>query len=311
MKTTHLLSIMLVIGSLAGLATLSGCDTIQADNENRSSARPDKLIIGLKPPEEGDRTLEQIQTITNYLSKKLGMEVEHLEVSNGAAMIEAMRANKIHLGSGGTFTYLVAADKARAEALVTTGTLDGEPNYYRSCLITYPGSGIRTIEDVIKKSGQITLSWAFPTSTSGHLVPRFFLQQRGIFPKDFKEILVATDHAASFFTVLSHKVDVAAVTYTTYQRFLKEGRFKEKDIHVVWLSEPITPSPVFVKRDLDAGLKKKIQQAYLDMPKEDPEAYRILRRQYSYNLKYIPVDDSFYEPFRDMANMVEGLELLD
>ncbi len=282
-----------------------GCQT---DNENTAGSAG-KIIIGMTPAENAERTFDKMQAVTDYFSRKLGMEVEHLQVSNSAAMIEAMRADKIDVGSGGTFTYLVAAEKAGAEAIVTAAAPDGSPNYYRSCLITNPGSGIRTLEDIKAKSKELTLSWAYPTSTSGHLVPRYFLQENGIVPEDFKEVFIATDHASSLFTVISRKVDVAAVSYTILTRYLQMERFKEEDIHIIWRSEPITPSPVFVRGNLAPDIKKKLQQAYVDMPKDDPETWKILRGQYSFDVIYIPVNDSLYQPFRDMANKIDGLGL--
>jgi phosphonate transport system substrate-binding protein len=284
---------------------MQGCDV---HSEAAEGGHPKKIIIGMTPSEDAERTYERMQVITRYFREKLGMEVEQLLVNNPAAMIEAMRANKIHVGSGGPFTYLVANQKAGAEALVMPATLDGEPNYYRSCLITSPKLGLNNLDDLKARAKDLTLAWAYPTSCSGHLVPRYYMQEAGIFPDDFKRVLIASNHASSFFTVISGKVDVAAVSYTTYKRYLDTGRFKEADVKVIWLSEPIPPSPVFIRNDLDENLKKRIQQAYVEMP-QDTLAWRVLRGQYAFEIEYRPTDDSVYEPLRQMANQIKGLTL--
>ena len=269
--------------------------------------KDNEVIIGISPSDDSERTLESMEVVTEYFRKQLNMEVSQLMVTNYSAMIEAMRAKKIHVGSGGAFTYLVAADKANAEAIITTGTPDGVPNYYRSCLITRANSPINNFEDLKKNSKSLTLSWAYPTSTSGHLVPRYEMQIRGIFPKDFKEVLTSTDHASAIFTMISGKVDVAAVALTGIERFLMEGRITKGDYKIIWQSEPLLPAPIFVRKDLDPVIKKKIQKAYIDMKKIDPAAWAVISKQYMNDIEYIEISDKDYQYFRDIANKIDDL----
>lgn len=277
--------------------------------DKQADSNPKKLRFGLLVAQETEQTFERMEILQAYFAQKLGREVEFLQMTNTSAIIEAMRAKKIDVATAGAFTYLVASKAFGAEAIATTTAADGNPRYYKSCLITNPQSKLRNIEDVIRNAKNITLSWAYPTSTSGHLVPRYYLQQRGVMPDDFKEVFTSTDHTATLFSVLSGKVDVAAVTYAIIDRFIKTGKLKEGDLRIIWESEPIAPSPVFVRNDLDAGLKKQIQQAYLDVAKSDPNAMKALQAQFIYNVSYMAVTDSFYQPLRNMANQIEGLTL--
>ncbi len=281
---------------------LLGCSNTENDTAKT-------LKIGVVIPEGGDQTLEKLDVMTRYFSRKLGMGVKQIQVSDNSAIIEAMRARKIDVGSAGAFTYLVASKNASAEAIITTATADGNPNYYNSAFITSSKSGITSIEEVLKAPKNYTLAWAYPTSTSGHLVPRYYLQQQGIMPDDFKEVFTSTDHAATVLSAVSGKVDMAAVMIATVEHFVETGRIKPTDYRVLWTSEPIAQGPVFVRKDMDRALKKKIQQAYLDMETEDTAAYNALRTQYNRGMKYIIVDDSHYQSLRDMANQIKGLEL--
>ncbi len=270
-------------------------------------SKKNQLVIGISPSSDAERTNERIDAITAYFSKELGMEVSHVLVSNPSAMIEAMRANKIHVGSGGPFTYLVAAEKAGAEAIVTTKVPEGHTDYYRTLFITQPNSPINNLEDLKRLSKQTTLSWAYPTSCSGHLVPRYVLQQHGIYPEDFKEVFTSTDHTSAIFTALSGKVDVAAVYKSGIHKFVTDGRIKESDFKIIWESEPLLASPTFVRKDLPEDLKKKIQNAYINMKKNSPETWQILRNQYSFEINYVPIHDTDYNVFRKMANEIKDL----
>lgn len=269
----------------------------------------EKLVIGISESNDGERNFEKIEAITSYFSKKLDMDVSHVLVSNSSAMIEAMRANKIDVGSGGPFTYLVAAKKANAEAIVTTQVPEGQPSYYRSCLIARPEVPVNDMASLKEKAGELTFSWAYPTSCSGHLVPRYNMQKHGIYPDQFKEVQVSSSHTSAIFTVLSGKVDVAAVYSTGLQRFVQEGRIKEDEFKIIWKSEPLLPSPVFVRKDVGSKLKKRIQDAYMDMKEDSPETWAILRNQYMLEVEYIRVSDKDYQHYRDMANEIEGLNL--
>ncbi|WP_040005255.1 phosphate/phosphite/phosphonate ABC transporter substrate-binding protein [Fibrisoma limi] len=295
----------LLVFVLAG-GLLAGCGR----SEDQSDSNPEKLRFGLLVAQETEQTYERLDVLTKYFAKQLGREVEFLQITTPSAMIEAMRARKIEVAGGtGAFTYLVASKVIGAEAIATTTAADGNVRYYKSCLITSPNSGLRSIDDVIKNAGNITLSWAYPTSTSGHLVPRYYLQKRGIKPQDFKEVFTSTDHTATLFSVASGKVDVAAIMYATLDRFMKTGKVKPGAVRVIWESEPIAPGPIFVRKDLDPALKKQIQLAYTNVAKADPDAMEALQSQFTYSMSYIPVTDSLYQSLRQMANQIEGLTL--
>lgn len=266
-----------------------------------------KILIGIGPSTDAERTNQRIEVITEYFKKQLGVDVGHVLVSNTNAMIEAMRANKIHVGSGGPFTYLVAADKAGAEAIVSTRTPDGHTDYYRSLLIARRDLPVNNLQDLKKHSKDITLSWAYPTSCSGHLVPRYYLQKEGIHQEDFKEIFTSTDHTSAIYTVKSGKVDVAAVYKSGVNKFVENGQLKEEDFKVIWESESLLASPVFVRGDLPNSLKNKIQQAYLNMKENSPKTWKVLRGQYTFEVEYYKVEDKDFDHYRKMANEIEDL----
>jgi phosphonate transport system substrate-binding protein len=291
--------LILLIGIL--LATI-GCSK-KSSNE--------KIIFGIGPSTDAEKTNYKIEVISKYFSEKLGVEVGHILVTNANAMIEAMRANKIDVGAGGPFTYLVAAKKAGAEAIITTQTPNGETDYYRALLITQKDSPINSMEDLKKYAKDITLSWAYPTSASGHLVPRYYLQKLGIYATDFKEVFTSTDHTSAIFTAISGKVDVAAVYKSGIEKFIRDGRITEDDFKIIWESESLLPSPTFVRSDLPEELKKKIQDAYLTMREDSPEAWSVFLGQYSFPVEYRAVSDKDYDYFRHMASEIEDLKLFE
>jgi phosphonate transport system substrate-binding protein len=67
------------------------------------------------------------------------------------------------------------------------------------------------------------------------------------------------------------------------------------------------PSPIFVRKDLDPVIKKKIQKAYIDMKKTDPAAWAVISKQYMNDIEYIEISDKDYQYFRDIANKIDDL----
>lgn len=289
---------LFVIASLMFFILFNSCS-------NREKG--DHLIIGIAPSADAEQTNQRVDALTNYLSEVLNMPVKHILITDPSAMIEAMRAKKIHMGSGGPFTYLIAAEKANAEAIITTDVLEGEISYYKTVFITQPDSPINSLADMKEKAGELSLSWAYPTSASGHLVPRYVLQQNGIYPEDFKEVFTSKDHTSAIFSGISGKVDVAAVYKTGIYKFLKDGRIKESDFKIIWESESLLSSPTFVRKDLDPDLKNRIQNAYLEMEDKAPDSWKDIQNQYPYPIRYIAVDDADYNQFRTIANEIKDL----
>lgn len=288
----------MIIGLLIGL--LTSC------HQEMEGGRPKELVFAISVPEDNERYQNKVNAVTTFLSQKLGMKVKAVEVTNGTAVIEAIKANKIHLGYAGTYSYLLAHEKAGVIPIVTTANLEGQP-YYHSCLVTFPGSGLNSLDDIKVKASETTLLWAYPSSTSGHLVPRYFLQQEGIYPADFKEVILASHHAASILNVASHKVDIAAIASNILEQHLAKGTIKAADIKIIWKSPPIIQGPVFVRKDLSEAFRKELQDAYLSMQEEAPELWEAYAAENALYIKYIPVRDKDFQEFRDMVNAIEDL----
>ncbi len=89
----------------------------------------------------------------------------------------------------------------------------------------------------------------------------------------------STNHVASALTLLSDKVDLAAVSDTALAALIHSGKIPAGAIRTLWVSPGIPEDPVAVRKDLPAAFKRELQQALLDMASEAPEAYRNMTRQ--------------------------------
>jgi phosphonate transport system substrate-binding protein len=271
------------------------------------------MAIGTENPESRANRVEVVQ---RYLESRLGIPVEITATTNYGGTIEAMRARKIDAASMGPFAYLIASEKAGAEAIASRGSIDGTAGEYGGTLAVAGDSPIRTIDEVVERSKTLTISFVDPASASGFLVERAYLDGRGIDPeRDFKKVVFSNNHTASALTLLAKKVDIAAISENTITTLLKRGKLKPADIRVLWKSPRIPNSPVAVRKDLPQDLKRKLQDALVDMARQAPEAYRSVQTtqqsQTSATASYVRIDDHTFDELRRMARGVKSVQLLD
>ncbi len=267
-----------------------------------AQANPKVLRLALIPAEDIDEMIRAFAPAKQYLEKELGMKIEEFKATDYTAVVEAMRSKKIDVAYFGPFSYVLAAKRANAKAIIGGSEGDGKLATYHSILITHKESGLKTMEDVKAKSKQLSLSFVDPASTSGHLIPRGGLESLGIqVDKHFKEIIFAGGHDASVLAVKARKVDIGATWEGGLQRVINKGLASKEEILILWKSAPIPRSPVAVRGDLDKALVQKIQQAFLDMPQKAPDAFKQFEGRWEKNKSYVKVSDQDYNYIRQIA----------
>jgi phosphonate transport system substrate-binding protein len=293
------------------LAVFTGCGNSVALDSN---GMPGKLVIaaytGGDNPEGVKKATGEIK---KYLSKELGMDVEYFYATDYTAVIEAIRAKKVHVATMSPFSYILASQTHDITPIVTMGE-GGKPHLYHSVIFTNYNTHINSIEDIKARSKSLTLCFADPASTSGHLIPRAYLVTQGLNPDSaFKQVIFAGTHPASILSVASGKIDIGCSTKEYGIDLLtRRGELKPGEVKVLWTSDPIVSSPVVVRNDLNKELVKKIQSLYLNMSKNAPDifaAYVKLYYAHPEKLSYMTVQDSMYNGLRKIAKGIKDLNI--
>jgi phosphonate transport system substrate-binding protein len=253
--------------------------------------------------------------IREYLQKQLHIPIEVVKVEGYASTIEAMRAEKIDISNFGPLAYIIAAQKAGAEAIVGRGYPDGTLGGYPSVIAVPKNSPIHSIEDMKAHAKDLVFAFSDPASTSGNLYPRVGLLQMGINPEqDFKKVIYAGSHIAAIMTVKSGKVDVGAYQGNFTKRLVEKGKMKPDDNRVIWTSEPIPNSCYAVRKALPEQLKKDIQAALLAIPTKDPELWAhltSLQGNINSGTVNVAVNDATYDRLRKYASQVKDFNFVE
>ena len=124
--------------------------------------------------------------------------------------------------------------------------------------------------------------------------------------------MFSTNHIASAMTLMTGKVDAAAMMETIPGRLIKRHALQEGDIRVLWVSPPLPSSPIVVRKGFSESFKRELQQALVDIPEKDPELWKTWPHSNNYpDPVLLPGDDSMFDALRTIARNVKNLSLLE
>ncbi|MGH8018935.1 MAG: phosphate/phosphite/phosphonate ABC transporter substrate-binding protein [Opitutaceae bacterium] len=302
------LSRMLAAGTALALA--SGCSRSE-DTPETTEANGSTLRVAFVPQRDREtRSRNAYRVLGRYIEHRLDRPVKVIELTDVTAALEGLRADKLDLCSFSPWPFLLAEQKAGAEALLVTGGPSGFPVDYHTVFIAHPDTGLRTMDDVKARSRELVFSFEEPVSTSGHLVPRAYMHDLGIDPEaDFKQVLFSPDSTVSILSIKARRIDVAAVSNTTLRRSLANGRIAPGDIVELCETPPVLSNVLCVRRELPEDLKAGLRRALLELPAASPGEWAQVARMYSNPVaKYLPATDAIIQPYRDMIRNVPGLQ---
>lgn len=216
------------------------------------------------------------------MEKATGLTVKSFYAPDYAGVIEAMRFNKIQVAWYGNKAAMEAVDRASGEVFAQVGYADGTWGYH-ALLITHKDTPYKTLDDVIKNGKNINFGIGDPNSTSGFLVPSYYIfAQRKIEARETFKTVRNASHGANIQAILAKQLDVATNNTEDMGRLEATKPELAKEIRVLWKS-PLIPSDPFVWRtDLDKDTKEKIRKFVLNYAKTNQAEKDVLKNIYNY-----------------------------
>ena len=224
------------------------------------------------PEEAATEQMRKFGPLANYLEKQLNVKVEFTPVSDYPAAVEALVNKKVDLAWLGGFTYVQA--NIRSGGKIVPLAQREEDTKFQSVFITKTDSGIKSLADMKGKQ----ISFGSQSSTSGHLMPRSFLLAANINPeKDFARIAYSGAHDATIASVVSGKVDAAALDITVWKKFVSENRVDTKAVDVFYTTPGYFNYNWSVHADMPQAMQDKVKAALLALSPSVPEQAEILK----------------------------------
>jgi len=265
-------------------AMLLASGLVQAQQVLRVSAIPDEAPTELQ---------RKFKPLGNYLEQKLGMKVEFVPVTDYAASVEGLVNNKLDMVWFGGFTFVQA--KVRSNGKVVPLVQREEDEKFRSVFITTDKS-INKLEDLKGK----TFAFGSESSTSGHLMPRYYLLAAKINPDaDMKRIAFSGAHDATVAAVAGGKVDAGALNISVWEKLVAQGKVDPKTVRVFYTTPGYYDYNWSVRSDMNPALRKKLSDAFLALNSNDPQGKEILELQRA--TRFIPTRAENYASIEKAA----------
>jgi phosphonate transport system substrate-binding protein len=246
------------------------------------------------PEEAATEQVRKFGPIVKYLESKLGTKVEFIPVTDYPAAVEALVNKQVDLVWFGGFTHVQA--NVRSGGKIIPIAQREEDTKFQSVFIAKTNSGIKSLNDLKGKQ----VSFGSASSTSGHLMPRSFLLAASIDPdKDFKRVAYSGAHDATIASVVSGKVDAAALDITVWNKFVSEKKVDTTDVNVFHTTPGYFNYNWSVHADMPAAMRERVTKAILDISPNDPAGKEILTLNRA--TKYVPTKAENYKGLETAA----------
>jgi phosphonate transport system substrate-binding protein len=262
--------------------------------DNPASPTPSLRILRVSaiPDEAPTELLRKFQPLGAYLEQQLGMKVEFVPVTDYAAVVEALAADRVDLAWLGGFTFVQARIKTgNAIPLVQRE----EDQKFTSVFIT-ADPAIKTLQDLKGKR----FVFGSVSSTSGHLMPRHFLLADSITPETFfKEVAFSGAHDATAAWVQAGKADAGVLSNSVWKKLAANNKIDNNKVHVFATTPSYFDYNWTVRGNLDPVVIKKLKAAFLALDSAKPEQKAILDLQAA--SRYVETSPENYQGIEQAA----------
>lgn len=274
----------------AGFALSLSASLTQAADVLRVSAIPDEAPTEL---------LRKFKPLGAYLEQQLGMKVEFVPVADYPAVVEALATDRLDLAWLGGFTFVQVRLKTGNAIPLVQREQDAQ---FTSKFIS-ANPDVKSLADLKGK----TFAFGSVSSTSGSLMPRYFMLQDGIKPETFfSRVGYSGAHDATAAWVQAGKVDGGVLNASVWDKLVAAGKVDTSKVKVFATTPTYYDYNWTVRGSLDPVLTEKIKAAFLALDPANPEHKAILDLQAA--SRFIETKPENYKGIEDAARAADLLK---
>ncbi len=270
------------------LRRLLACSALALGALASSASFAQVLRVSAIPDEAPTELQRKFKPLGDYLHKETGLEVQFTPVSDYAAVVEGLASQKIDLAWLGGFTFVQAKIRTSGGAVPIVQRAEDEK--FTSKFIVPIDSPAKTLGDLKGR----TFAFGAPSSTSGHLMPRYFLKREGIdADKDFKNVAYSGAHDATVAFVAAGRAEAGVLNASVWDKLVEAGNPNAARVRVLATTPTYFDYNWTVRPGLDAALTKKLQDAFLKLDPANPDHKEIMALQRA--SRFVPTKTSNYD----------------
>jgi phosphonate transport system substrate-binding protein len=282
MRRRRLSQLMLgvVVGSLLHPLLLHSSGMAAAPGKASASSLP-PLRLSAIPDQNPEKLNRLYPLITKVLSKQLGVPVRYVPMVDYPAAVSAFRTGDLDLVWFGGLTGVQARLQKPGAKVLAQRDIDAS---FRSVFIANPSSGLQPfvpLKGLTALKGK-RFTFGSESSTSGRLMPQWFLAQAGVRLKDFAGGApgFSGSHDATIALVQSGAYQAGVVNEQVWRSSLRSGKANRNKVFAIWKTPGYPDYHWLAQPDLDRrygpGFTAKLQQAIISWRQRDPDQKTIL-----------------------------------
>lgn len=257
------------------------------------------LRVSAIPDEAPTELLRKFKPLGAYLEQQLGMKVEFTPVADYPAVVEALATDRLDLAWLGGFTFVQVRLKTGNAIPLVQREQDAQ---FTSKFIT-ANPDVTSLADLKGK----TFAFGSVSSTSGSLMPRYFMLQDGIKPEThFSRVGYSGAHDATAAWVQAGKVDGGVLNASVWDKLVASGKVDSNKVKVFATTPTYFDYNWTVRGTLDPALAEKIKAAFLALDPANPEHKAILDLQAA--SRFIETSPENYKGIEDAARAADLLK---
>jgi len=233
-----------------------------------SNAQAKTFTFTAIPDQDQQQLQERFQKIANYLSEQLGQPVKYIPVKSYAAAITAFRNNQVQLAWFGGLSGVRARQLVPGSIAIAQGE---EDQHFVSYFIANHSTGLTQSKNFPLDMAGKTFTFGSKGSTSGRLMPEFYLRQYfNKSPKNvFKAVGFSGDHTLTINQVQAGAYQVGAVNFKVWEKMLDDGKIDLNKVQVIWQTPEYPDYQWTLRGDVNKtfgdNFAAKVKQALLSL----------------------------------------------
>lgn len=267
----------------------------KASNAKKEATTKEVFKIGAIPDQNAADLGKGMTAVAKYLSEKTGMKVEFVPSVDYAALVTAFQRGEINLAWFGGLTSVQARALVPAADSIVQRPRDSQ---FHSVFVTQPSSGITKLQDLKGKS----FTFGSESSTSGHLMPRYYLMEAGIDAnKDFDgKPNFSGSHDTTYKLVESGAFKAGALNEAVWQAAVKDKKVDTNKVKVFYTTPSFYDYNWTINSNVEdvfgKGTKQKVKDALLSITTKQKEITDFFQTD-----KFVETKNSNYDKIAKVA----------
>ncbi len=241
--------------------------------------------------------------MADRFSEATGLKVRYRPVTDYTAVVRAFQRGDIHLAWMGGLTGVQARELVPGADAVVQRDIDAD---FHSLFIATRESGLEPFDDVsgLTALRGRSLTFGSETSTSGRLMPEYFLEQADVAIDELSgKPGFSGSHDATIEAVASGAFEVGAVNEQVFTATQEAGDVDLSGVQVLWRTPGYADYHWLVRPDIDEKYGDGTRQAVIDLllglDASDPADAEVLDLFGAE--EFVPADNAAYDELEDVA----------